>query len=129
MKSWLIFAVAMSGIGVVGASLRTPAEELQPVRIDGHVADAVGAAIGSADIFVRRNTPPEAVVKLMTHTDKNGDFTLRVLTGGYDILVTAPGFASSVKTVAAISGKANKTTWKLTALPCDIPGMNCDQVR
>lgn len=62
----------------------------------------------------------------MAHTDINGNFKLVLPVGGYDVLVTAPGFASGVETVAVPAGKTKKTGWKLKVLDCSFPGMNCD---
>ena len=88
--------------------------------------DTVGATIKGASVFVRRNTPPENDVKLLEHTDIHGDFRLVLPQGGYDVLVTSPGFAAWVETVPVLAGKTKKIQWRLKSLDCSFPGMNCD---
>jgi hypothetical protein len=70
--------------------------------------------------------PSDADVKLLTHTDINGDFTLNLPDGGYDVLVTSPGFDASVRTVAIVHGKPSRFQWKLKPHDCSFPGTNCD---
>jgi hypothetical protein len=94
--------------------------------ISGHVADTEGATIKGASVFVRRNIPSEETIRLLVHTDIHGDFNLVLPEGGYDVLVTSPGFAAAVETVPVLAGKAKKSQWKLKSLNCDFPGMNCD---
>jgi Carboxypeptidase regulatory-like domain len=100
----------------------------QPVtgQIKGHVVDSMGATIRGASVFVHRTIPEEDNVTLAAHTDVHGDFVLNLPEGGYDLLVTSPGFASATQTVAIWRGKAKRLEWKLKALGCDFPGMNCD---
>ena len=62
-------------------------------------------------------------MRLLTHTDINGDFTLALPEGGYDILVTSPGFVAAVETLPVFAGKTKKGQWRLD---CSFPGMNCD---
>jgi len=95
-------------------------------RINGHVVDIVGATVSGASVYVRRNIPPEQDIKLLTHTDTQGDFKLVLAEGGYDVLVTAPGFAASVQTTSVMAGKTRKFQWRLKSLNCNFPGMNCD---
>jgi hypothetical protein len=95
-------------------------------RMIGHVVDVAGGSIGGANIYVRKDMPSDADVKLLTHTDTNGDFTLNLPDGGYDVLVTSPGFDASVKTVAIVHGKPSKFQWELKPHSCSFPGMNCD---
>ena len=68
-------------------------------------------------------------MKLLTHTDIKGDFTLDLPDGGYDVLVTSPGFAASVKTIGVTSEAPRGLHWKLNVLDCSFPGMNCDTVQ
>ncbi len=63
---------------------------------------------------------------MAAHTDLSGDFVLPLEEGGYDILVTAPGFAAGVQTISVATGKTRQVEWKLKALACNFPGMNCD---
>lgn len=95
-------------------------------QVSGHVVDVVGATIKEASVFVRRNIPAEENVRLLTHTDINGDFTLVLPEGGYDILVTSPGFVAAVETLPVLAGKTKKAQWRLKILDCSFPGMNCD---
>ena len=95
-------------------------------QISGHVVDVVGATLKGASVFVRRNMPSEEKVELLAHTDIKGDFKLVLPEGGYDVLVTSPGFAAGVRTVAVSAGKTKKIQWKLKILDCSFPGMNCD---
>jgi hypothetical protein len=103
------------------------AQESRTGQISGHVVDVVGATIKGASIFVRRaTTPPDDNIKLLTHTDIHGDFTLVLPEGGYDVLVTSPGFAANVETVPVLARKTMKVQWKLKVLSCNFPGVNCD---
>jgi hypothetical protein len=95
-------------------------------QISGHVVDVVGATIKGASVFVRRNIPSEENVRLLTQTDINGDFKLVLPEGGYDILVTSPGFVAAVETLPVYVGKTKKAQWRLKGLDCKFPGMNCD---
>lgn len=99
------------------------AQQTKTGRVSGHVLDVMGATIKGASIFVRRNMPPEESMRLLTHTDINGDFTLALPEGGYDILVTSPGFVAAVETLPVFAGKTKKGQWRLD---CSFPGMNCD---
>ena len=94
--------------------------------IRGHVVDVVGATIKGASVFIRRNIPPEENLRLQMRTDIHGDFTLVLPEGGYDVLVTSPGFAAGVETVPVFAGATKKVQWKLKPLDCSFPGMNCD---
>jgi len=81
-----------------------------------------------ANVFVRRNMPPEESVELMTRSDRPGNFVLTLSPGVYDVLVTALGFESKVQTILVRPGKTTDVEWKLT-LPremCDFPGVVCD---
>jgi len=95
-------------------------------QISGHVVDVVGATITGASVFVRRHIHSEENIKLLVHTDVHGDFKLVLPEGGYDVLVTSPGFAAGVETVPVSAGKEKSVQWKLRSLDCSFPGMNCD---
>ena len=95
-------------------------------QIRGHVADIAGAVITKASVFVRRSLPPEDSVRLVTKTDAKGDFAFVLPEGGYDVLVTYPGFLAAVQTVPVLDGKTRKTEWKLKPIPCGLPGTVCD---
>jgi len=82
-------------------------------QISGHVADVVGATIKGASVYIRRSIPPEEDVRLAVHTDVHGDFKLVLPEGGYDVLVTSPGFAAEVETVPVLAGRTKETRWKL----------------
>ena len=102
------------------------AQQPKTGQISGHVVDVVGATIKGASVFVRRNVPPEESIRLLMHTDIHGDFKLVLPEGGYDVLVTSPGFAAGVETVPVLAGRIKKLQWKLKPLDCSFPGMNCD---
>ncbi len=129
MKNKLLWRYAILTIIVTcpGITVRPLAQEPQTGQITGHVVDAVGAVIKGASVFVRRNTAVDNNVKLLTHTDVNGDFTLALPEGGYDVLVTSPGFAANVKTIPILARKTPKLQWKLKVLGCNFPGVNCDR--
>jgi hypothetical protein len=110
---------------VVNAT-HSSAQQPKTGQISGHVVDVVGATIKGASVFVRRHIPSEENVKLLAHTDVHGDFRLLLPEGGYDVLVTSPGFAAAVETVPVSAGKEKKVQWKLKSLDCSFPGMNCD---
>ncbi len=104
----------------------SPAQKPHAGQVSGHVIDAMGATIPRASVFVRKNTPFEEDVNLLAHTDMHGDFSLVLPEGGYDILITSPGFAATVETLPVIAGKRKRVEWKLKALGCEFPGVNCD---
>jgi hypothetical protein len=128
MKTWLLFRSTLIVIALTsyGPSAVLTGQQPQIGQITGHVVDVVGATIKGASVFVRKNAPSEADVRLLTHTDINGNFKLDLPDGGYDVLVTSPGFAASVETIAVTHGKPRKFQWKLKTLDCSFPGMNCD---
>jgi hypothetical protein len=128
MMSWLLFRrwIFVIALITLWQSRALSGQPTQTGRINGRVVDIVGATIKGASIFVRKTTPSDSDVKLLTHTNIKGDFTLELPDGGYDILVTSPGFAASVETVAIVHGKPSKFQWKLKPLNCSFPGMNCD---
>lgn len=105
------------------------AQQPKAGQISGRVVDVAGATINGASVFVRRNIPPDEDVRLLAHTDIHGDFKLVLPKGGYDVLVTSPGFAAWVETVPVLAGKTRKMQWKLKSLDCNFPGMNCDTFR
>jgi uncharacterized membrane protein len=98
-------------------------------QISGHVGDEVGAVVGKASVFVRRYSPTENGVELVTHSDGQGNFVVTLAPGAYDVLVTSAGFMSKMQTVVVQAGKTQKLEWKLTAQPCDFPTANCDTFR
>ena len=102
------------------------AQQPKTGQISGQALDVVGATIKGTSVFVRRNFPPEEDVRLLAHADIHGDFMLVLPAGGYDVLVTSPGFAAAVKTVAVLAGRTVKMQWRLRTLDCNFPGMNCD---
>ena|ERR1700761_711816 len=98
-------------------------------QLSGHVVDSVGATIRGADVFVHKNAPSGDSLTLAAHTDIHGNFVLVLPEGGYDILVTARGFVAGVETVPIFSEKKRRVEWKLKALGCNFPGVNCDTVQ
>jgi hypothetical protein len=58
-----------------------------------------------ATIFIHKHTSSESALEVAAHTDIKGDFGLELPEGGYDVLVTASGFAAGVKTVPVRPGK------------------------
>jgi hypothetical protein len=131
MNSWhrLKRSYVVAAMLCLAAIARPSAQRPKEGNIKGHVLDVVGASIAGASVFVGRHVPSEESVTLVTHTDSKGDFQLPLAEGGYDVLVVSPGFASAVQTVAVLAGRTEKTEWRLKALDCDFPGMNCDTFR
>jgi Carboxypeptidase regulatory-like domain len=130
MNNWLIcrharIAVAIACITTIANS--SP-QQPQTGQISGHVIDVTGATIKGASVFVRRNIPSEENVRLLTHTDTHGDFKLVLPAGAYDVLIVSPGFAANVETVPVWARQTKKFQWKLKALDCSLPGINCDTV-
>jgi hypothetical protein len=121
-----VCARLMVALVCVVNSTHSLAQQPKTGQISGHVVDVVGATIKGASVFVRRHMPSEENVKLLLHTDINGDFKLVLPEGGYDVLVTSPGFVAGVETVPVSAGKTRKVQWKLKPLDCSFPGMNCD---
>ena len=131
MNDWQIgkrIAVAMIFFGLMMVATSS-AQGPTTGQISGHVVDAMGATIKGASVFVRKNSPSEDSVKLVAHTDIHGDFLLLLPKGGYDVLVTSPGFVSGVETIPIFAGKTRKVQWKLKVFGCDFPDMNCDTFR
>lgn len=113
-------------VSCLGMAARCSAQNSNTGQIVGHVTDQLGAAISRASVFVRRNTPSDDNVRLVTRTDINGDFTLLLPEGSYDVLIASPGFASGLQTVPIMRGKKPRFEWRLIVLGCDMPGTNCD---
>ncbi len=103
------------------------AQNSQLVHVTGHVGDVTGAAIARA-VVLMLNRSPDQSARLRTQTDLHGNFAMSLPEGGYDILVSSAGFQAGVKTVGIERGKGQKLTWKLMALSCKFPGVNCDTV-
>jgi hypothetical protein len=128
MESRLIgfyFRIA-TALFCLGIFSHSPAQDTRSGQISGHVVDITGAAIGKASIYVRRNSPSEEEVRLVAHTDASGSFKLMLAEGGYDVLVTSPGFAATVESVPVLAKQIKHAQWKLRPLSCNFPGMNCD---
>ena len=121
----LCVRLAIAAVCVLNAA-HSLAQQPKTGQESGHVVDVVGATIKGASVFARRNIPPEENVRLLTHTNIHGDFELVLPEGGYDILVTSPGFVAAVETVPVLAGRTNKTQWRQKVLDCTFPGMNCD---
>jgi hypothetical protein len=128
MNNWLIYRHARIAVAIacIGTTTNSSPQQPQTGQISGHVVDVVGATIKGASVFVRRNIPSEENVRLMTHTDIRGDFKLVLPAGAYDVLVVSPGFAANVETVPVLVRQTRKAQWKLKALDCSFPGVNCD---
>lgn len=123
MGKWIAVAVMFFGLMTCVSS---SAELHTAGQLSVHVVDSEGATIQGASVFVHKHSPSEDSVRLMARTDIHGDFVLKLPAGGYDVLVTSPGFAARVETISISPGKMKKVQWKLKALNCDFPGMNCD---
>lgn len=123
-NTWRMFAV-MAVVGIV-LVVAAQAQKARIGSIRGHVVDSVGATIKGATIFVHKQASNESALEVAGQTDIKGNFTLELPEGGYDVLVTAPGFAAEVQTVPVRPGKTKAVTWALNALGCDFPTMNCD---
>ena len=126
LKVWSRLAIVLLCILNAG---HLSAQQPKIGQLSGHVVDVVGATIKRASVFVRRNVPSEENIRLLAHTDINGNFTLELPEGGYDILVTSPGFVAAVQTLPVLAARTKKTQWKLKALDCNFPDMNCDTVQ
>jgi len=119
-----------AAVFIATISLVLSAQTPQPKtgQITGHVTDVKGAAISNASVYVRGNTPPAEKVELVTHTNRDGDFTLSLPAGAYDVLITERPFESKVQTILVKPDKTRATQWKLAlaAEMCDFPGAICD---
>jgi hypothetical protein len=96
-------------------------------ELRGHVVDVSGAVIPNARIYLHRVGPFEEDIRLAAKADNQGDFKLDLSEGGYDVLVSSPGFSSKFVEVSVLSRKTRRLEIKLAPLGCDIPGMNCDR--
>lgn len=119
-------AAAMLCLTVV---VQPSAQQPKEGHIRGQVLDDARASIAGANVFIGRRISSGESVRLATHTDRNGNFELDLAEGGYDILLTSPAFAAAVETVSVLPGKTRKIEFKLKALNCNFPGMNCDTFR
>jgi hypothetical protein len=86
----------------------TSAQQHGSGQLRDHVVDSEGATFKGALVLVHKQGSGEDNLRVAAHTDRSGDFVLPLEEGGYDILVTAPGFAAAVQTIPVA------------------PGMNCD---
>ena len=76
----------------------------QNARFSGHVTDPSGAGIPDAVVKVVNQ---DTGVVLSAKTDSKGDYTVPYLTAGhYQIIIQAPGFNQSVRTVLLQMGQA-----------------------
>jgi len=124
---WLPFRLAV--LAFVATCPVLSAQSPKTGQVTGTVVDELGATIARASVFVHRNDATDEDSKLMTHTDLNGNFTLKLPEGGYDVLVTCPGFSARVETIAVLAHKHRRTEWKLKWMGCNFPGANCDTVQ
>jgi hypothetical protein len=85
----------------LGATLiaHTSAQQHGSGQLPGHVVDSEGATFKGALVLVHKQGSGEDNLRVAAHTDRSGDFVLPLEEGGYDILVTAPGFAAAVQTI------------------------------
>src|ERR1700679_413421 len=113
-----VVLIIVCGLMTIGPSA---AQRTTTGQISGYVTDTTGAVIARASVFVHKHSPSEDEVKLISHTDSNGEFVLTLPEGGYDILVTSPDFSAEVETVSILSGKTKKLQWKLKVVGWDFP--------
>jgi len=113
-------------IAAISLALSAQTQQARTGQINGHVVDPKGAYIADAAVFVRAYRKASDKIELMTHTDRNGDFTLTVPEDAYDIVVSSPGFKSVLRTVVGSPRKSNRITFTLPIEDCDFPGVNCD---
>jgi len=118
MASRICVALILSSIYLAQAPAR-------PGTVRGHIVDPVGAVIPRANIFVHASYGADKV-EYMAASDQQGNFVLTLQPGGYDILVTSPGFEASVQTIGVRAGHTEETRWKLKPHSCEFPGVNCD---
>jgi hypothetical protein len=116
------------GLAFVFIVTLSVAQQPKTGQIRGHVIDVGGAVIVGASVYVRANSSSEENIRLLTRSDRHGDFKLELPEGGYDVLITSRGFASGFKTLPVFAGKDRKAQWKLEPLGCNFPLVNCDPV-
>jgi len=104
-------------------------QSLPAGHVSGNVVDTVGVAIPRASVFVRSYSDEGERITLASHTDSKGNFTLTLPAGGYDVLVSSPGFQSKLQIIVLKTGKNTRMQWKLIPEKCDFPGVNCDTVQ
>lgn len=128
MNDWRMSKRIAIAVIFFGLMMIEPSSSQRPAsgQISGHVVDTVGATIKGANVFLHKRSLLEDSVSLVAHTDIHGDFVLLLPEGGYDVLITSPAFVAEVQTIPVFPGKTRKVQWKLKALDCDFPGMNCD---
>ena len=128
MHGWSNSLRSRIGIAVVccGISVCAAGQQRETGEVHGHVVDQVGATVRGSKVFVHTRTASEESFKIVTHSDANGNFTLVLSEGGYDVLVESPGFKAIVETVAVRVRKSTKVQFELKALDCSFPGINCD---
>ena len=93
------------------------------------VTDTAGAVIPSANVFTRRVEGNNNEFRLAGHTNPSGVFEAALAEGGYDVIVTSPGFASELRQVGVTDRPGRLLVWKLKPLPCDLPSVNCDTIQ
>jgi hypothetical protein len=102
------------------------AQQPKTGQIHGHVADQLGAVIARSNVFLHAYAKAADKMELATTTDQEGDFTLTLPEGAYDLVVTSSGFKSALQTVVVHAGKMSKVRLILQVQPCDFPSVNCD---
>src|SRR5438045_7888612 len=109
MKSilWCVFIVCCA----LSALARQPASS---TFLTGTVRDSAGAVIPGAEIFVhwncaRADGPRKPLAHdVVTKADANGEFSVAVVSGFYDVCAHAKNFSPACETVRAAEGQSQQ---------------------
>src|SRR5262249_45519807 len=94
-KGW--FRTSLALLAIFSLSIITNAQTVpKKILLTGKVLDQNRAAIPSADIWISGNGIPSSAAV----TDRNGEFSLMLPPGEYQVRAIAEGFAESTQTCA-----------------------------
>ena len=93
---------------IIFSALLLSANDASSSTISGTVRDSEGAVIGKARIAIHRDpsvVPGNENVDMVVSADNNGQFTLDVVPGFYDVFVSSPAFSPQCTKVRVIETK------------------------
>jgi Fe(3+) dicitrate transport protein len=107
MRSFVMSSLVLAGVLLYGGDLRGASAERYTAVLAGDVVDQTGAAlVADTWVTVRRAA---AVFEKRLGVDDQGRFELGGLTPGlYEVSVTSPGFAATVRRVALAAGDTRR---------------------
>jgi hypothetical protein len=91
-------ALAVSAL--IACAIAAPAQSVQKAKFAGTVTDPSGAVVPRADVKMYWKMPAAGHPDISVKTDANGEFSVGVPPGSYDVCAQALGFLSTCETVS-----------------------------